>query len=54
MEDLKDKVNIFRNNLNKKIALKELKNTSKKIVILKSDKDGKVIILDYTFIITEF
>ena len=63
MEDLKDKVNYnykFRNNLNKKmkIALKELKMLLKqnKIVISKSDKDGKVIILDYkdyTFIVTK-
>ena len=63
VEDLKDKVNQnfkFKNNLNNKmkIALKKLKKliNQNKIVITNSDKDGKILILnfeDYVHIVSE-
>ena len=63
MEDLKEKVKQnfkLKNNLNNemKIALRELKKlvNQNKIVITNSDKDGKILILnfeDYTHIVSE-
>ena len=63
IEDLKDKVNQnfkFKNNLNNemKIALKKLKKliNQNKRVITNSDKDGKILILnfkDYAHIVSE-